>query len=154
MKYKSCAILLLRIAVGVVFVYHGWMKVGDMNATVAMFGSMGISSFWTYIVAYTELLGGLALIVGFNTRIAAALGLIVMLVAIMKVHWANGFNSMHGGYEYAFVLCLNFIALMMVGGGRHSVDSMYDTSLLSKMGYAKNEGACDVNHNGKKCECC
>ena len=153
MKYKSCAILLLRIAVGVVFVYHGWDKIQNMADYQGFFNTIGLGS-WLAFVAYVELLAGVALIIGFNTRIAAMLGLIVMLVAIMKVHWMHGFNSMQGGYEYAFVLCLNFIALMILGSGRHSTDAMYGTCLLSKMGYCKKDGTCEVDHNSKKCDCC
>ena len=145
--------MLIRIAVGVVFVYHGWAKVQDMNATVTMFAGMGISSFWTYVAAYTELLGGIALLVGFNTRIAAALGVIVMSVAIYKVHGANGFNIMKGGYEYAFVLILNFLALIILGGGKHSVDAMMGTDMVANSGLCQ-KSTCDCHKNSKKCECC
>ena len=153
MKYKGCALFLIRLAVGVVFVYHGWAKVSDMSNTVAMFSGMGIPAFLTYIAAYTEFLGGIALIVGFNTRIAATLGFIVMSVAFCKVHWANGFNIMHGGYEYAMVLLANFAALVIVGGGRHSMDAMYGTCMLDRVGWCTHE-SCDCKKGDKKCDCC
>lgn len=154
MKYKGCALMLLRLAVGAVFVYHGWAKVQNMDATLAMFAGMGISSFFTYVAAYVELLGGAALILGFNTRLAAALGFVVMTVALFKVHWANGFNIMQGGYEYAMVLLANFAALFIMGGGPHSADAMYGTCWGDKMGWCKCD-TCDCgDKKGNKCNCC
>lgn len=152
MKYKGCALMLLRIAVGVVFVYHGWSKFSNMEGTIMFFSGIGLSSFWAYVATYVELLGGIAILVGFNTRIAAMLGAVIMLVAIAKVHWPHGFNGAAGGYEYQFVLLLNFIALAIMGGGRHSVDAMYGTCMIGNKCDMGDNNCCDKK--GKNCECC
>ncbi len=152
MKYKGCALMLLRIAVGVVFVYHGWIKFDNMVGTIGFFSGIGLSSFWAYAVTCVELLGGIALIVGFNTRIAAMLGAVIMIVAIAKVHWSNGFSAIGGGYEYQFLLLVNFIVLAIMGAGKHSVDAMYGTCMIGNKCDMGDDNCCDKK--GRNCECC
>ena len=67
------------------------------------------------IVTFVQLLGGIALIVGIGTRIVALLLAIVMLVAILTVHMANGFYASNGGFEFPF--------LVLAGAGSMSLDA-------------------------------
>src|SRR3989344_3837724 len=85
------ALLLPRVGLRIVFLYHGWMKVGNREGTVAFFGTLGFAPFFAYTVAWVETLGGLALILGFLTRYAGLLLAVVALVALFKVHLPNGF---------------------------------------------------------------
>jgi uncharacterized membrane protein YphA (DoxX/SURF4 family) len=82
---KSIGLLILRIIIGGIFIMAGWAKVSNMDATVAMFASMGFGTFLTYVASYVELLGGISLVVGYGSKIASALLSVVMIVAIYKL---------------------------------------------------------------------
>ena len=119
----STGLLLIRLALGIAFLYHGWDKFTSLDQTVAFFGSIGLGAFWAYLVAFLETFGGIALILGLVTRYAAVLLAAEMAVAILKVHLSNGFSLANVGYEYAFVLLLCSIALFASGAGSYSVDA-------------------------------
>ncbi len=120
------ASLPLRLSLGVVFVTHGLQKV------LGLFGGSGMDNFtktvsnlgfvpadlWAYAAAYVELVGGICLIIGFGTRIAAALIFILIVVAGVKVHLPNGFFLAKGGVEYTFVIAFSCISLMLLGTGK------------------------------------
>jgi len=134
--YPSWSLLVVRLALGVVFFAHGsqkafgWFGGSGMRATVDAFRQyMGIPAAATVLAALIECFGGLALIPGLLAR-PAALGLIgVMLVAIAKVHWRNGFfinfqnvpNRGHG-YEFNLVLAAAALAILIGGAGAWSID--------------------------------
>jgi putative oxidoreductase len=76
-------------------------------------------------VAWGELLGGIALLFGFLTRIAAAGLLIIQVGAIYTVTWARGFSfDAGGGYEYNLALLAMCLTLMLSGGGALSLDRL------------------------------
>ena len=76
-------------------------------------------------VAWGQLLGGVAMVLGFLTRLAA-LGLaVIMAGAIATVHWPHGFNLQEGGYEYNVVLITICVVLMLTGGGRLAADRVF-----------------------------
>lgn len=116
----DAAILLVRIAVGVVFLVHGWQKLSILDKTVEYFAMIGLAPFWAYVVILVEILGGLAVILGVYTRYAAALLAAIALVAIFKVHYQNGFFIAKAGYEFMFVLFLSSTALFLSGSGAYS----------------------------------
>lgn len=121
-KLGPYAGLFLRIALGVVFVYHGYGKV---------FGAGGLGTVWNpemptivqALVAWGELICGAAILVGFETGLASIGIIIIMIGAIVLVHGKNGFGMMNGGFEYPFVLILMCLALMGTGPGKFSVGS-------------------------------
>lgn len=108
---KSSGLLVLRIGLAAVFIMAGWMKVSNLEGTVAAFGSMGFNSFWAYVVSFTELIGGIALLLGVCTRLAATLLLAIMATATVMVHKDT-------------TLLLNIfslLALILSGGGKYSL---------------------------------
>lgn len=123
----DAALLVLRIALGVIFFAHGaqkmlgWFGGNGLAATVQGMSQGGIPVPLVYVAVFTEFFGGLAVIVGALTRLAS-LGLFVtMLVAIFKVHLANGFfmNGAGGaGIEYNVALAAMSLALVLAGPGR------------------------------------
>lgn len=122
------AILVLRICLGIVFIAHGAQVAFGMfsgpgiNGFSQMLSGMGFkpSAFWAYLSAYTELIGGLCLILGIFTRLAAFSILVFMLVAVLKAHWSKGFFIQSGGFEYNFVIMCICLALMIAGPGKFS----------------------------------
>jgi putative oxidoreductase len=120
-QYTAWAFLALRVVVAVAFIFHGWSKVSAMDGTVQMFASMGVGSFMTYVAAYVEFLGGLALLLGVATRLAGGLLAIFMVVAIYLVHLDKGYSMMNGGYEYQLLLLVSVIYFALVGPGKYSV---------------------------------
>ncbi len=96
--YASWSLLIVRVVLGVIFFAHGAQKVfgwfggHGLKGTVGYFQqSLKIPPALGVLASLTECFGGLAVLVGFLSR-PAALGLaVVMLVAVAKVHWPNGF---------------------------------------------------------------
>lgn len=134
----SLALLVVRLGLGIIFFAHGAQKVfgwyggHGLKGTVSSFQQrMGIPLALGLIASFTELLGGLGVLAGFLTR-PAALGLaIVMLMAVYKVHWQNGFFLNWGlqpgkghGFEMNLALIAMALALMIGGGGTLSIDRL------------------------------
>lgn len=120
-------LLVLRLAVGLVFVMHGWQKLTVFgHAGVAgMLASLGIPfpGLSAVLIIAAELGGGLALLLGAGTRFAAAVIGFSMLVAVATVHIRNGF-FLPNGYEFALTMLLTNIAVIFTGAGVYSVDAL------------------------------
>jgi len=115
--------LFLRLAIGIVFVYAGWMKIGDLDKVAGFFGAIGLYPWMAYLVAYAEFLGGIALILGLLVRYVGLILSVVMLVATLKVHVPNGYSLQNGGYEYVLVLLLGCLAIITLGAGRYALEA-------------------------------
>jgi len=93
---KEWAPLPLRLMLGVGFFYHGWLKVfsGGHQLFAGMLGSLGLPApeLTAWLVAWAEIVGGVALIAGAFVAIASAILIADMVVAMFTVHLPNGFN--------------------------------------------------------------
>lgn len=112
--------LILRLALGAVFVAHAWLKVAVLTlpGTAAFLERFGFPG-WTALPLFTvELVGGLALLAGWGAR-PAALALAVIVLGAFRVHWANGWYFAHpdGGWEYLAVLLVGLVAVALLGPG-------------------------------------
>lgn len=127
-KYSEIGLALVRIVVGIVFFVHGWQKLFmfGFEGTAGFLGSIGVPAplVMAVVVTLVELLGGLALIVGLFTRLAAIPIAVTMLVALFTVHLANGFFVSNGGYEFVLTLFVANVSLALAGGGAFAVDNM------------------------------
>jgi len=121
-KMKPYVGLLLRIGLGVVFLYHGYDKVFGAEAQLGMnWNPHDMPAFLQVMVSWGELLAGLGFLTGVLTW-GAALGMILLMGgAIAVVHGKNGFNMMDHGYEYNFVLIIMCLALLAAGPGKFSI---------------------------------
>ncbi|RJP44854.1 DoxX family protein [Candidatus Parcubacteria bacterium] len=117
-RNADLGILLVRLALAVVFIAHGWDKFQNISAVVGFFGGLGFPAFLAYLVAAVELLGGLAMLLGVLVEWAGALIAIVMLVAIWSVKFKMGFL---GGYELDFALLLAALSVFFSGAGRYTI---------------------------------
>ena len=120
-------IALLRIALGVMLLAHGLLKVlvFTLPGTAAFFQSVGFPGFTAYIVAPAEVLAGVALLAGFRTRLVAA-ATIPLLIGSASVHLGNGwlFSSANGGWEYPVYLVVAALAQSLIGGGAFAFDNL------------------------------
>ncbi len=115
--------LLLRVVLGVVFLAHGAAKFqGGIENIVSWFDSIGLPGPIAYIVEIIELVGGIALILGFGTRIVSALLGFIMVGAILKVKFAAGFLD---GYAYDLVLLIICVHLVLNGSKLYSLDQLF-----------------------------
>lgn len=114
---RSLGLLLLRVSTGLIFLLHGWMKVNDLARTAAMFGHMGFPMWVGYFIAWLEVIGGLALMLGILTRFFGVVFGIEMLVATFIVGFGHGL-----GLE--FYLAMVSFAIALMGSGAFSVMPM------------------------------
>jgi putative oxidoreductase len=133
----SFAPLIVRAAVGVVFAAHGAQKLfgvwngGGVSGTASFFAQLGLTPAYALalLVGLVEFCGGLLLIAGAFTLIASAALIVNMLVAVWKVHAANGFflnwtnaPGIGHGFEFNLVLVAALASLIVSGPGALSFD--------------------------------
>jgi putative oxidoreductase len=125
---STIALTVLRLALGVIFLAHGWQKIFEFTipGTQAAFAQMGVPAAQLIgpAIAVLELVGGAALIVGLLVRPVAALLVLDMLGALFLVHAPAGIFVDKGGYELVLALAAGAAALAVAGAGRLSIDSL------------------------------
>ncbi|MGA9184851.1 MAG: DoxX family protein [Candidatus Acidiferrales bacterium] len=122
-KLSPLGLLLLRIGVGAIFIFHGYPKLFvNTHQAMGMFEHMGFPGYFVYIAGVLEFFGGILLIAGLFTRVAGLLLAGEMAVAIWRVHLPQGgIGAMHN-YEFPLVLAVASFALATLGAGLISLD--------------------------------
>jgi putative oxidoreductase len=126
------ALLLLRIASAVVFLYHGAaILFGAFGGPgpVAFAAFMHAPAIIGYLVGLAQFAGGLAILTGVLFRVGAVCILIVMAGAIFLVHLPHGFNIANQGMEYALTEFLLAFALLLTGPGAYSLNHVLPPAL-------------------------
>ena len=116
-RFQSLGALILRLVLGVIMVRHGYDKIiptGALYNFSHMVTHLHLPVWLGYLAAFTEFFGGMLLIVGLLTRIAALMTAVDMAVAILKIHLHGGII---GPNSLALPLALFAIALMLVFTG-------------------------------------
>jgi putative oxidoreductase len=128
-RLASLAPLAVRLITGIIILAHGWQKLTEMgpgNFGGQMLAGLGVPlpMFMGYVVTFTEIIGGILLIVGFLSRLAALLLTINLVVAILLVKVNVGFlsGSSGTGAELDLALIAGFLVILFAGPGRLSVD--------------------------------
>ena len=115
------ATVLLRAGLGVMFIAHALLKyfVFTLPGTAGFFESLGLPGFLGYVTFFAELIGGVMLVVGFQTRIVA-IALVPILLGATWAHFGNGwtFSAPKGGWEYPAFLTLAAIVVGLLGDVR------------------------------------
>lgn len=115
------AFLIVRVIVGGIFAIHGSQKLfgafggPGLAGTVKLMGPIG------YLVTIGEFFGGLGIVFGFLTRFSAASLIVIMIGAIVQVHYKNGFFMQNGGFEYNLALIGLLLPILIAGAGHHAV---------------------------------
>jgi putative oxidoreductase len=132
---NDCYVTLLRLVVGIMIFPHGLQKTFGLFGGAGFEKTMGfftnvahIPAAFAFLAIMAEFLGGLGLILGFLTRVAAFGVLCNMVVAVITVHWRDGFfmnwggNQKGEGFEFHLLAIAILIVLIIKGGGSASVD--------------------------------
>lgn len=122
------ALLVVRLIIGAIFIFAGWMKVNDMAGTIGMFSTMHIPVFLTYIVAYGELIGGILLVLGLWTCFASAFLFIIIAVAIY-ITSSNGF----GAIMTPLATLAGTVATFGLSAGKYSIDGCMKSRKENKL---------------------
>lgn len=131
----TTATTILRVVLGIVFFAHGaqkmlgWFGGYGFTGTMGFFtGTMHIPAFFAFLAIAAEFFGGLGLVLGLLTRVAAFGIAVNMLVAVAMVHSQFGFfvnwsGTQKGeGYEYHLLILAACAFLMIRGAGAFSID--------------------------------
>ena len=115
------AALILRITLGVLFLAHAWLKIAVFTpaGTAQFFQSVGLPGFLAYVTIAVEILGALALIIGFQVRLVSLALIPLMLGTIIFSHGANGFffTNQGGGWEYPAFWAIALLVQALLGAG-------------------------------------
>lgn len=162
-KSFNWGILVLRLMVGAVFIYHGWLKLNGMAGTTGMMAGIGLPMpiFWAWLVALVEFVGGIAVVLGVFNRIVTVVLAINMVCALLLVHS----KLPYGMAELPLLLLASVLALHFTGAGKFAVMHSHEGCECNdacasecKSGENKDEccggdcGCCENEHHEEKKE--
>lgn len=146
-------ITIVRIVLGVVFFAHGaqkalgWFGGAGLRNTIQVFREqLRIPTAFALLAVAAEFLGGLGLIVGLLSRVAALGIAVIMLVALLTVHWKFGFfmnwygDQKGQGIEYHILVLVLAMAVMIKGGGPSSLDQVLYKHIFTQNGVTLDAG--------------
>ena len=114
----------LRTALGIMFIAHAYLKVAIFTVPgfEGFLGQVGLPAFLAWPIILAELIGGLAILVGFHGRLVS-LALVPLLIGAFVVHTGNGWlwNAPNGGWEYPAFLVVVAMAHVLIGDGAFAV---------------------------------
>jgi putative oxidoreductase len=138
------ALLVLRIAVGVVIAMHGFMKLGWVGKGGSPAGTAGFFQnnlgfkpgiFWAWVSILAEALGGVLVVLGLLGPFPAATVAADLVVVTIVAHVPKGFWSGNGGWEFPVPLAAGAFAIALIGNGQYSLDGVlgltYPDSLVA-----------------------
>jgi putative oxidoreductase len=131
-EQAAVAALLLRLALGTMFLAHAWLKIKVYTpaGTVQYFKSLGVPGEVAYLTMAAEIGGGILLILGIETRWVALALVPLMLGTIVLVHGKAGwlFTNKDGGWEYPAFWMVGLLALALLGDGAAALGPMLGLS--------------------------
>lgn len=150
----SNALLILRLALGIVMFAHGaqklfgWYGGPGPDGFLGWMASMGVPAPLAWLAIVVEFFGGIAVVLGVLARLAALGFAVNMLVATFVVHWKNGFFAGDGGWEFTFVLLAVSLAIAIAGPGRYALAPDLEARLLRR-GRRESRSAEDAPARGR-----
>lgn len=133
----SLGLLILRLVAGLTIAAHGaqklfgWFEGPGFMKVVQGYHTQGLKPAWLWacLAVLGEVGGGLSLVFGFLTPLGAAGMVGVMFMAMVKVHWKNGFWNSKRGLEFPLSLLTIALALGFTGPGNYALDSLWGIAL-------------------------
>lgn len=127
----SAGLLVIRVVLGLLFAAHGaqklfgWFDGPGLKGTAGWLQSMGMrpAMLMALAAAVGEFAGGLLFALGLFTWFAAILIIVPMIVAIVKVHGANGLWATKNGFEYNLLIIAIALSVAIAGAGDYSIDA-------------------------------
>lgn len=128
----ALGLLIIRLVIGLSFAAHGSQKVFGWfggygpKGTGGFFDSIGIKPgvLMAVLAGLAEIAGGLLFAAGLWTPLGAALIVLIMLGAIIKVHGKNGYWVTSNGIEYNLTLIAIAVGVALIGAGEYSLDAL------------------------------
>lgn len=119
------AILVVRLAVGLVFVAHGWQKIKNYKQTVAWFQADVLKPGWLWatLSMTAEFVGGLLLILGLCTQPAALI--LAINISVALTYRLRKKHSFVGGYELDLTLLVTLLLLATLGSGFFALNNLF-----------------------------
>jgi putative oxidoreductase len=122
-KLKPLALLLLRLALGVIFIFHGYPKLfTHTRDMMQFFVRFGLPGYFVYLSGILELFGGILMIAGLFTRIVGLLLAGEMAVALWRVHGLFSKPLAVNNYELPLAVAVGAFAIATMGAGLISLD--------------------------------
>jgi len=133
----DAGLLILRLVVGLLMAGHGaqklfgWFGGKGLDEHVKVMRKLNVhpAGLWGRLSALSEFFGGLGLLFGLLTPLAAAAVLGPMLVAIIRVHWPKGIWNTNGGFEFPLLMGTAAFVLGLTGPGAYSLDAALGLAL-------------------------
>ncbi|WP_417860981.1 DoxX family protein [Winogradskyella sediminis] len=125
-KNTDLGLLLLRITVAGLMLFHGVAKLGHLDGIQGMLSDIGVPQIVGYGVYVTELVAPILMIIGFRTRLASLVFFFGMVVALLMKHSGDIFAlSRTGGLEIELILlyALGALVLFFTGSGKYSIST-------------------------------
>lgn len=137
--HAGLALLMVRFPLGLDMFVHGYQKVTHVPSTMRYFDGLGVPHFFAWLAILAEFCGGLGLMIGLLSRIAAFGVACTMIVAVFLRHLPYGYlMNWHGalpfgteGYEYHTLAIGMAFAVMLAGAGAFSLDRLCALRLAS-----------------------
>ena len=127
-KNTDLGLLILRVTIGGLMLFHGVAKLSNLNGVRNMLMQAGLPELLAYGVYVTELIAPLLILIGFRVRLATVAFFFGMLTALSLAHSNDIFSiSKSGGLEIELVLLFAFgaVALFFTGAGKYAVSSTH-----------------------------
>ena len=130
-KINQWSLLILRLAIAAIFIYHGYGKLfvsGGFPKAVAMMNNLSIPlpTYSALLVGVVEFFGGILLLLGLLTKWASLALIADMLVALFKLHLKQGF----GASEFVLLVMASLIVILLSGSGKFSMGNSFKKKIL------------------------
>ncbi|MGM8870431.1 DoxX family protein [Psychrobacter sp. 2Y5] len=122
-RFQDISMLLGRVFLSLIFIVSGFNKITDYAGTQGYMESMGVPALMLPLVIILELLGGIAILIGFKTRIVAILFIGFNVISALLFHSDFGDQTQMTMFMKNIAIAGGFLLLFAHGAGSYSVDN-------------------------------